>query len=354
MSVRWALRAVVAAVLLSCSSFFRDARADTKTVLFVVQRSSPFSARLQAEIEAMGFAILPAHTFDETAPAPAVALVRVMETPPRRVELWLADQASGKLLLSTVVQPSEKDDETSQAVRASEQLRAFFQPLREPNPGASAAVPGSPTAEAVAPKRAPERPARQPPPRSISERRPIPPASQESEGVSSDHRWEAAASAAMPLGTGGPGLDALLNARWLLTSRLGIGVALDVPVVKSTLNRGVNSANVSAALLGAELSVAMLDTRALRLMAIGGVALAWIRTEGEATSPYTSETDDAWAALPLLGAEIAPRLSERLHAALAARAGVALPKPDIHFASERVATWGQPLVLLSAGAGMEF
>jgi hypothetical protein len=358
MSVRWALRVVLALALLSCSSFFHDARADTRTVLFIVQRPSPFSARLQAEIEAMGFEILPAEAFDETAPAPAVAAVRVIEMPPpRRVELWLAEGASGKLRLSTVVQPSEKDDEASQAVRASEQLRAFFQPLREPHgksaavsPSVPRAVPEAPAGTApaspkhAAPKRAAETPARRPPA----------PAFLESERVPRERRLEAAASVAVPLGTGGPGLDALLNARWLLTSRLGVGLALDVPLVKSTLSSGVNSAKVSAALVGAELSVALFDSRSLRLMAIGGVALAWIRTKGDATPPYTSESDDAWAALPLLGAELAPRLSERFYASLAARAGVASPKPDIEFASEPVATWGQPLVLLSAGIGMDF
>jgi hypothetical protein len=358
MSVRWALRVVLALALLSCSSLFHDARADTRTVLFVVQRPSPFSARLQAEIEAMGFEIAPAEAFDETAPGSAVAAVRVIEMPPpRRVELWLAEGASGKLRLSTVVQPSEKDDEASQAVRASEQLRAFFQPLRAPNakpapvsPSVPRAVPGAPAGTTsasprpAAPKRAPETPARRPPAR----------ASLESERVPRERRWEAAASVAAPLGTGGPGLDALLNARWLLTSRLGVGLTLDVPLVKSTLDSGVNSAKVSAALAGAELSVVLFDSRSLRLMAIGGVALVWIRTKGDATPPYTSESDDAWAALPLLGAELAPRLSERLYASLAARAGIAAPKPDIEFAGDRVATWGQPLVLVSAGIGIDF
>jgi len=366
MSLRWALRVVVAAGLLVCSSFCRDARADTRKVLFVVQRSSPFSARLQAEIEAMGFEIVPAQALDETAATPAVAAVRVVEMPPpRRVELWLAEAASGKLSLSTVVQPSEKDDEASQAVRASEQLRAFFQPLREPDPKSAPATqplpgPETPAGGAPAPrkpaprKRPPETPAPPPPARPSSELRTLPPASFESDRLSGQRRWVAAASVAMPIEPGGPGLDALLYGRWLPTSRLGIGLALDVPLVKSTLSRGDNSAKVSAALLDAELAVTVLDSRALRLIALGGVALAWIRTEGDATLPYTSKSDDAWAALPLLGVEVAPRLSERFHACLGARAGFAFPKPDIEFAGERVATWGQPLVLLSAGVGMEF
>jgi hypothetical protein len=368
MSVRWALRVVMAAALLVCWSFCDDARADTRKVLFVVQRSTPFSARLHAEIEAMGFEIVPAQAFDETAPAAALAAVRVIEIPPpRRVELWLAEAASGKLSLTTVVQPSEKDDEASQAVRASEQLRAFFQPLREPSTAplpATQSVPGpepeppargAPALQTPAPRtRAPGAPIRSPPASESSELRAPAPAPLDSDRVSGEHRWVVAASAAMPIGPGGPGLDALLQARWLLTSRLGVGLVLDVPLVKSTLSSGVNSADVSAGLLGAELAVMVFDSRVLRLTAIGGIALAWIRTEGDATAPYTGQSDDAWAALPLLGAEIAPRLSRRFHACLAARAGVAFPRPDVEFAGERVATWGRPLVLLSAGVGVEF
>jgi hypothetical protein len=267
-------------------------------------------------------------------------------------------------MLSTVVQPSEKDDEASQAVRASEQLRAFFQPLREPDAKAAPPLPSVPRPrpeapvprKPAAPNQARETPARRPPAPSSSERHAVVPASaaSESDRVPRERRWVAAASVAMPIEPGGPGLDALLHARWLPTSRFGIGLALDVPLVKSTLSSGVNSAKVSAALVAAELSVALFDARALRLTALGGVALAWIRTEGDATTPYTSQSDDAWAALPLLGAEIAPRLSERVHACLGARAGLALPKPDIEFAGERVATWGQPLVLLSAGIAIDF
>ena len=227
MSVHWALRAVVAAGVLLCSSFFHDARADTTKVLFIAQRSSPFSARLQAEIEAMGFEIVPARAFDETAPAPAVAAVRVIETPPpRRVELWLAAGESGKLSLSTVVQPSEKDDEASQAVRASEQLRAFFQPLREPEAKQVPATqpeprpgPGNPAGGAPAPrkpaprKRGPEVAARRPPARSSSEPRSLAPVTSASTRVSGEHRWFTAASTAMPLRPNEPSLDTLLQGR---------------------------------------------------------------------------------------------------------------------------------------------
>jgi hypothetical protein len=362
MSLRWAQRVALAAGLLVCSSFCQDARADTRKVLFIVQRPTPFSARLHAEIEAMGFEIVPAQAFDETAPAPALAAVRVVEIPPpRRVELWLAEAASGKLSLSTVVQPSEKDDEASQAVRASEQLRAFFQPLREPSAAPAPATQSVPRLEPepTAPV-APAPPTPAPRRRAAGASTRSPPARESSglhlepERASAERRWVAAASAATPIGPGGPGLDALLHARWLLTPRLGFGLALDVPLVKSTVSSGANSADVSAGLLGAELAAAFFDSRALRLTAIGGIALAWIRTEGNATAPYTGHSDDAWAALPLLGAELAPRLAERFHACLAARAGVAFPRPDVEFAGERVAIWGRPLVLLSAGAGVEF
>jgi hypothetical protein len=139
-----------------------------------------------------------------------------------------------------------------------------------------------------------------------------------------------------------------------LTRLIGIGGALAVPIVGSTVRSGGNSANLLAALVDAELSFTLVDSGALRFAAIGGAAVVWVRTKGAATSPYTSRSDDAFVALPLLGVELAPALSERVRVCLGARLGVSLPKVDVAFAGQRVASWGQPLALLSAGLSLDF
>jgi hypothetical protein len=331
------------AAFVLCSALPRDARADVRNVVFVVEQPTAFSARLRAEIETMGFEIVPATAIDG-APVRAVAAVRVIDAPePRHVELWTVNAGTGRLELTGVVQPSPSDDETSQTVRASEQLRAFFQPLREststpetapvaPAPVAPPPAPPVPPAPPIAPPRAPN-PAAETAPR--------------------ERRLTAGASLAVPLQQGGPGLDAFVQGRFRFTDAFAVGGVVALPFVHSKVESGPNSADVSATLLDAELSLNVVESRALRLTADAGVGAVWIRTSGSARTPYTAKTDDAFVAMPLLGAELAPALSEWIRVCLGARAGFALPKPDVDFAGRSVATLGRPLVLLSAGVTVD-
>lgn len=324
--------------LLVCSSFFHAAHAETRKVLFIVQEPSAFSARLGAEIETMGFEIVPARAFDEPGLPPTVAAARVLETPPpRRVELWIAQGPDGRLELSTIVQPSPNDDEASQTVRASEQLRAFFQPLREPAPNQEEQPAPPPTAPPLAPV-APFAPVVVPTDR-------VP--------AQAPRRFVASASLAVPVESNGPGVDAWLQGRWLATSRVGIGAALGLPIASSTVRSGINSASLSAALAAAEVSFALIDSSAVQWTANADIAAAWLHTNGAATAPYTSQSDEALVALPLLGTEIAPRLSGRVSLCFGARGGLTLPKPQISFAGRNVASWGRPLGLFSAGLSVD-
>jgi hypothetical protein len=343
MSSRWPLGVVVAIHVLLCSVFCRDARAEARRVLFVAERSTAFSERLRAEVEAMGFEIVRGESLDGPAPFAVVAAVRVVETPlPRRVELWLANDGNAPLTLSTVVEPSANDDQTSQAVRASEQLRAFLQPLREQT-DAPVAVPNAPAAA----------PGPTPPAPVWSDTRALLPAPIAPRAAPA-RRFTAGAALAVPFEPGGPGFDVLLHGRLRLSSRFAVGAVLDVPAVSATVRSSVNSASLSASLLDAEFAVILFDSRALELSASAGVGVVWLRTKGDATAPYTSKVDDAAVALPLLGFEMAPRLSERVRVRVGMRVGIAVPKSDIAFADERVATWGRPLALASAGLSYDF
>jgi hypothetical protein len=355
MSARSAIRLLVAASLLLCSSFFHPARAaeahaETRTVLFVVETPTAFSARLRAELEAMGFDITSAPVVDDGV-VPVIAAVRVINVPgPRRVEVWIANRSTGRLELSALVQPSPDDDEASQTVRASEQLRAFFQPLRESS-AATAPLPAD-TATALPPAIPPA----EPPPSATPPPLAFPPSTTPPASPSAPvepRRFTVAASLALPIDAGGVGVDALIQGRWALTRRLGVGGVFAVPLSGTALRSGANSADVSATFLNAELSITVVESRALRLTGNAGVGVAWLRTRGVATAPYTGKSDDAWVALPLIGIEVAPKLSEWVRLCLGARVGLALPRTDIAFADQSVANWGWPLAVLSAGVSVD-
>lgn len=341
--------AMAAAVLALVALRPAPARAEGRTLLFVAPAPSPFSARVRAEIAAMGFEIEESADLISSGSG-AVAAARVIERPGRRVELWIADAATGRLTERAVVLPAPGDDDDSQTVRASEQLRAFFQPLAmplaPPLPTSPPAPASSPTLVAL-PSRAPAL-ASPPPPAFAPSPAPAPTAP-----LPRRPRFLVAADLAVPFQPGGPGLNLGLRGRWAMVEHLGLGAFVSVPLLGSTVRAPEGSASLSAALFGLDLALAARPTPGLRLAAGAGLALAWLRTSGLASPPYTGKALDAVFALPLVGAEIAPRLAGPVSLFVEGRLGVALPRADLIFAGRPVATWGRPLGLLAAGVAVD-
>lgn len=335
----------VAILICVVCSFARTARAQGNQVLFLAKERTDFSARVRAEIDAMGFETVASDELDQHPPFAAVATAYVIETPPpRRIELWLPNPTSGHLELSTIIQTSVGEDEASQTVRASEQLRAFFQPLRarilapEPEPPVEARPPPPPPA----PLPPPAAPA---PPRIVSKL------------LRAPQRFSAQLSLGLPLEPGGLGIDAVIRGHWVMTRRFGVGAVIAIPVLGSTVHatEGVdNSAAVSATLAGPELSMTVFDSQRVKVLTRGGIALAWVRAVGDATNPYSDKTDSALVALPFVGGEVGLRLSERLQLCAGGDVGDALPAMQVVFSKQPVARWGRPFGLLTAGLRVGF
>ncbi len=317
----------------------RRARADGPRVLFVVAEPTPFSARVRAEIEAMGFEIEPGSDVTATGTT-AIAAARVIESPARRIELWIVDGATGRLTERAIVMPSPDDDDASQTVRASEQLRAFFQPLRAPAvapllaaraPLVNAPVVAVPIVNAPAPV-APVVNAPAPAPRP---------------------RFLVGADLGVPFQPGGPALHLGLKTRWMALEHLGLGGFLSVPLIGSTVKATEGSASLTAPLLGLDVTVVASPTPRVRLTASAGLALAWVRTSGFADAPYQGTTSEVVSALPIFGAGFAPRLTDRTNLYLDGRLGFALSRVDISFAGRPVAAWGRPLGMLALGVSVD-
>ncbi|MEO7330359.1 MAG: hypothetical protein ABI193_17420, partial [Minicystis sp.] len=270
-----------------------------------------------------------------------------IERPNRRVELWIADAITGRLSERAVVLPSPNDDEDSQTVRASEQLRAFFQPLAThltsaPPPPALPSPARALPAIVAAPL---------PPSHSAS---PVVTAREIFPGVVPRRsRFLVAADLAVPFQPGGLALNLGLCARWKVRDPLALGAFASVPLVSSTLTAAEGSASLSAALFGLDLGLHTRLTPGLRLGASAGLALAWLRTIGVAAPPYAGKASDALFALPIVGAEISPRLHGPVSLVFDARLGVALPRADLVFAGRPVASWGRPLGMIGAGVSVD-
>jgi hypothetical protein len=333
------VRATLAAALVALAALFpRPARADGPRILFVASASTPFSARVRAEIEAMGFEIELGSEVIESG-TNAVAAARVIEGPGRRVEIWIADAATGRLTQRAIVMPSPDDDEASQTVRASEQLRAFFQPLR----AGAAPVVAPPPAPVVAPAVVTAPPIVAAPTILAA---PIPSPAPRS-------RFLVGADLAVPFQPGGPALHLGVKGRWTPMAHLGVGAFLSVPLAGSTVKAAEGSASLTAPLFGLDLAAIASLTPHLRVAATAGLALAWVRTSGFASAPYQGKAADVVAAVPIFGAEIAPRLTERVSLSLDGRMGFALSPVDISFAGRPVAIWGRPLGMLALGVTVD-
>jgi hypothetical protein len=337
--------ALLAASIAVVAAAPRGAAAAGRKVVFVAASPTPFSARVRAEIEAMGFEVEAAADLSEEGTA-AVAAARVLED--RRVELWIANSAGGRLMLRAVVVPSPDDDYAIETVRASEQLRAFFQRLRVvalPSPEGTKRV--ALAAAAPSPSQV-EAPAAAPPEAPLL---PLVPALEPVEALRP--RFVVGAAFAVPFQPGGPGFDVEIRGRWMAAKVLGVGAFVEVPVAGSTVRAAEGSATISAPLLGADLSVVGNVGPRVRLSGTAGLALAWVRTSGFANAPYYGQPSDVAAALALLGAGVAPRLTGRIHACLDGRVGISVPRVDIAFVGRPVATWGRPLGLLSGGVSVD-
>jgi hypothetical protein len=317
--------------------------AEAAQVLFVSHEKTALSERIRAEIEAMGFQVVATDQLDPDGAPEVSAAAHVIESPPpRRIELWLRDQTTGRLALDRVLEAEQESADSSadatSAVRVSEQLRAFFQPLRE----------GSAAAELMPPLPAPPPlEAHATPPAAA----PVP-APKAPEIPAEEGRFFQELAVGVPVQPGAPGLDLLIRARQRFGRTYGVGVKLVLPLMPSTVSSGVNSADVSASLFGVELSALLLRTRLQTLGAHVGVSLLWLTARGRAMAPYTDSVDHAFAALPGAGVDLGFGLNEHVRVCLGAELGIALPQVELAFAGQNVTSWARPWGLFSAGVGV--
>ena len=337
-------------LLLLCAS----ARAQGFPVLFEATEETAFSNRVRAEISAMGFELVSADALDDAGRSTVKAAAQVIETPPpRRIELWLRNEKTGQLELATVITAPATNDERDDApetVRASEQLRAFFQPLRanqsEPEPPASVEPEtAKPVSEPEAPK--PTQP--QPDAREHDVA-----STKAHEPTTERTRYVEEVALALPLDRGTLGLDAVARAGAWVSGNLGVGAKVVIPILDAQAKQGANSANLSTTWFGAELWYLAWSAPEASVAAHAGLALAWLRAQGEASAPaYTAQSVHAFAALPSLGFRARRHVIGNWSVSLSGELGTALPKFDVVFAGQRVGTWSEPVGLVSLGASLD-
>jgi hypothetical protein len=299
---------------------------DPPRVLLVVERADdPFAKRISAELTSLGLAVLTLEpwrtgvsvsTLEGAARAEgAIAAIRTVSSR-KGVEIWMADQVTGRPLLRQLVvdESPTGPNQSLIALQTVELLRtSLLSRPAAPAPGGDPLVVATPS---------------------------LPPAGTAvaETGVS------AGVGGLMAAGGSGTAVQIWLSLHRTLgrrARRLEIDVDLSAPARSSTLSAPEGSTSVSAFLAGAAL-LARLELPSAGLVLDGGLGggAILLALEGHTTPPLAASTDLVASPTGYARADIELEAARWLRVGLRGVAGVARGA-TIHFAGYDVGSWGQ-------------
>jgi hypothetical protein len=303
----------------------------TRRVLLVADKpGDPFVERIKAEIVGLGLGAViraPSGPLEENARGQhAIAAIRIL--PARNgVEVWMADETSGRSLLRQVVidERPEGPDQNLIALQTAELLRTSL-------------FPRTPAAQS----------------RSTS---PVPPAEIATSPVGSGGTVAAPSTAASATATGaqaglgallspggaGPALQLWLSLHHFFGRRVGLAADFSLPVVRSTLDGPEGTAKIGCAMAGLAL-LARARSAPTGWFLNGGLGAAVLRLsiEGEARPTLTSSSTSmlTGAAYAHVDGGYAPTHWLRLGAQV--MGGAAFDRLHLRFAGNDAGSWGRP------------
>ncbi|MGD0528929.1 MAG: hypothetical protein ABSE49_27575 [Polyangiaceae bacterium] len=140
----------------------------------------------------------------------------------------------------------------------------------------------------------------------------------------------------------GLALAPALHVSWYPTASWSVGVLGVGPGFGAKVSAAEGTASVRQELALAEVAFEPAPTGVASVFVSLGAGAYHLYASGDATPPYTSGSDDAWAALLAAGAGLKVRLSGATSVVVDAREVLTLPRPVVVFASERVAAAMHP------------
>lgn len=322
------------------------AGAPERRVLLIMDRpGDPFLERVGAEITGLGLTVerlAPAadaeasRPLEETARSHrAVAAVRMLPTR-QGVEVWMADETSGRSLLRQVIVDESPGgpDEGLVALQTAELFRTSLLSQKGPKPSPTA------TSEAAAPRPAPAQP--------TSSRAP-----EDSRSTQPPRAGPPSVQAGLQPGLGvlySPGGVSSELQFWLTVYRpMGptweLAVDLSAPLSTGTVSGPEGSADVGAYLVGAAL-VGRLGAASSPFAASAGVGFAalHLRTQGKTAPPLVARTSSTTHSAAYLRADGTVQATPWLLFGARAVFGGCLPSLTIAFADNEAARFGLPFV----------
>ena len=300
-----------------------DGGQPNRRILLVVDKpNDPFVERISAELTALGFLVVakePAHPLEtEAREVHAAAAVRLL--PSRKgVEIWMADETSGRSLLRQVVVDESPDgpNQNLVALQTAELLRTSIFPKPDSDHPAKA-----PLVKVTPPPTEPAAPER----------------------VSSS---ESGAQAGLgflysPGGAGGA-LQLWMSLRHRWGKHLGLALDFDGPVHHATLSAAEGTAEVNTYLVGGEIFAHFAPSGSSFILTTGlGLAVVRVGANGKPGPSLvgTSAAVFSSAGFARVGAGWQP--SRWLALGVSALAGATPERVTIRFAGNEAGTWGWP------------
>lgn len=336
-----ALAAFAAGAALAAGAHADEAREETpSTIAVLCPPGDRFGLRIVAELESLGFraeildpAAEPATRASLEASARragAIAAIRAVRSG-RGVEVWIADRVTGKTVLREMAgdagDAGAPDGDAALALRAVELLRASL---------LEAALPAPPLGELPA---TPE----------IREKMRVPAPAALADEPAPALRFSLASGALLSPGGLGVSASADLGLAWMPGEHVGVFALAAIPLSSARLERSQLSVDLSALLAGGGVRFATREGRMAPSVDLGLAVVSLWSSGRVVSSGFPGGESAAVTVAPFarLGVAFAVTPGFRLRADLLA--SVIARGVSIQIAEHDTVTWGQPILLTSAG-----
>jgi hypothetical protein len=306
-----------------------------RVLLLADKPADPFVERIKGEIAGLGLSVVtraPSGPIEETARGQhVIAAIRVL--PARNgVEIWMADETSGRSLLRQVVidERPEGPDQNLIALQTAELLRTSL--LDKP-------------AE-MSPKTAPAIP---PPPAEIPTVPIVGPPTISAPAVTTpvaNMGAQAGLGALLSPGGTGPELQLWLSLYRLFGRRVGLALDLSLPVVRSTLDGPEGTARMGCTMAGLALLVRLHSAPSAWFLTSGlGAGALRVTADGEARPTLTSFSTHVLTGAGYARVEGGYAPVDWLRLGGQVLGGVAFDRVHLRFAGNDAGSWGRPFAV---------
>jgi hypothetical protein len=299
---------------------------DRRRVLLVVDTpNDPFMDRIRAEVVSLGLDFVvraPKGSIEASARAEhAAAAIRIL--PARNgVEVWMADETSGRSLLRQVIVDETEGgpNQNVVALQTAELLRTGLFPKPPPGDASPALAAPAPVIVSVAP------------PRSVGEK-----------GVT------AGVGLLYSAGGASPAWQASISLEHLWGTRFGMALSLSAPFRRGTMTGPEGAADVGAIIAGVE-TLARFTSAGGRLYLTTrlGAAFVSVLTDGHPSQPASNQLESnpsaAYTGLGYARLTLGWKASSWLGLGMSALAGATVARVHIRFAGNDEGDWGVPLL----------